>query len=136
MPAQKGKDLLLKMDDGTGTFITIGGIRTKRLALNAQTIDTTSADSINQWRELLTGGGVRRSSLTGGGVFKDQASDILLRQTFFNGAVMNWQIIIPGFGTISGPYQISALDYRGDYNAEVTFEMTLESAGALTFVSV
>ncbi len=136
MPAQKGKDLLLKMDDGTGTFVTIGGIRTKRLALNAQTIDTTSADSINQWRELLTGGGVRRSSLTGGGVFKDQASDILLRQTFFNGAVMNWQIIIPGFGTISGPYQISALDYRGDYNAEVTFEMTLESAGALTFVSV
>ena len=136
MPAQKGKDLLLKMDDGTGTFVTIGGIRTKRLALNAQTIDTTSADSINQWRELLTGGGVRRSSLTGGGVFKDQASDILLRQTFFNGAVMNWQIIIPGFGTVSGPYQISALDYRGDYNAEVTFEMTLESAGALTFVSV
>ena len=136
MPAQKGKDLLLKMDDGTGTFVTIGGIRTKRLALNAQTIDTTSADSINQWRELLTGGGVRRSSLTGGGVFKDQASDILLRQTFFNGAVMNWQIIIPGFGTISGPYQISALDYRGDYNAEVTFEMTLESAGALTFVSL
>ena len=106
MPAQKGKDLLLKMDDGTGTFVTIGGIRTKRLALNAQTIDTTSADSINQWRELLAGGGVRRSSLTGGGVFKDQASDILLRQTFFNGAVMNWQIIIPGFGTISGPYQI------------------------------
>ncbi len=136
MPAQKGKDLLLKMDDGTGTFVTIGGIRTKRLALNAQTIDITSADSINQWRELLAGGGVRRSSLTGGGVFKDQASDILLRQTFFNGAVMNWQIIIPGFGTISGPYQISALDYRGDYNAEVTFEMTLESAGALTFVSV
>lgn len=122
MPAQKGKDLLLKMDDGTGTFVTIGGIRTKRLALNAQTIDTTSADSINQWRELLTGGGVRRSSLTGGGVFKDQASDILLRQTFFNGAVMNWQIIIPGFGTISGPYQISALDYRGDYNAEVTLK--------------
>ena len=135
MPAQKGKDLLLKMDDGTGTFVTIGGIRTKRLALNAQTIDVTSADSINQWRELLTGGGVRRSSLTGGGIFKDQASDILLRQTFFNGAVMNWQIIIPGFGTIAGPYQISALDYRGDYNAEVTFEMTLESGGALTFVS-
>ncbi len=135
MSAQKGKDLLLKMDDGTGTFVTIGGIRTKRLALNAQTIDTTSADSINQWRELLTGGGVRRSSLTGGGIFKDQASDILLRQTFFNGAVMNWQIIIPGFGTISGPYQISALDYRGDYNAEVTFEMTMESGGALTFVA-
>ncbi len=135
MSAQKGKDLLLKMDDGTGTFVTIGGIRTKRLALNAQTIDTTSADSINQWRELLTGGGVRRSSLTGGGIFKDQASDILLRQTFFNGAVMNWQIIIPGFGTISGPYQISALDYRGDYNAEVTFEMTLESGGALSFVA-
>jgi len=133
MAAQKGKDLLLKLDDGTGNFVTIGGIRTRRLALNAQTIDATDADSTGQWRELLAGGGVRRSSLTGGGIFKDAASDALLRQCFFDGLTRNWQIIIPGFGTIQGLYQISALDYRGDYNAEVTFEITLESAGALTF---
>lgn len=133
MAAQKGKDLLLKLDDGTGNFVTIGGIRTRRLALNAQTIDATDADSAGQWRELLAGGGVRRSSLTGGGIFKDAASDALLRQCFFDGLTRNWQIIIPGFGTIQGLYQISALDYRGDYNAEVTFEITLESAGALTF---
>ena len=78
---------------------------------------------------------MRRSSLTGGGLFKDQISDALIRQAFFNGTVENWQIIIPGFGTIQGLYQISALDYRGDYNAELTFEITLESAGALTFTA-
>ena len=135
MTAQRGKDLLLTLDDGTGNFVTVAGIRTRRLALNAQTIDATDADSIGQWRELLAGGGVRRSSLTGGGLFKDQISDALIRQAFFNGTVENWQIIIPGFGTIQGLYQISALDYRGDYNAELTFEITLESAGALTFTA-
>ena len=133
MSARNGKDLLLKIDDGTGTFVTVAGLRTKRLALNSQTIDTTSADSVGQWRELLSGGGVRRSSLTGGGIFKDAASDALIRMCFFDGIVRDWQVIVPGFGVIQGAYQITALDYRGDYNAEVTFEITLESAGALSF---
>ena len=34
MAAQKGKDLLLKIDDGTGVFVTVAGMRTQRLALN------------------------------------------------------------------------------------------------------
>ena len=44
--------------------------------------------------------------------------------------------IIPAFGTIEGPFQISSLDYRGDHATEVTFELALESAGALTFASL
>ena len=133
MTAQKGKDLLLKLDDGTGTFVTVAGLRTRRLSLNAGTVDATDSESAGRWRELLGGAGVLRASIAGTGIFKDQASDALLQQVFFAGTIRNWQIVIPNFGTIAGPFQVSALDWRGEYNAEVTFDIALDSAGALTF---
>ena len=135
MAAQKGKDLLLKLDDGTGTFITVAGLRTRRLSLNADTVDATSADSLGRWRELLAGAGVLRASIAGAGIFKDASSDILIRQNFFSGIIGNWQIVVPTFGTIAGLFQITALDYRGDHAGEVTFDIALESAGALTFTA-
>ena len=135
MAAQKGKDLLIKIDDGSGAFITIAGLRTRRLSLNADAVDATDAESAGRWRELLAGAGVRRASIAGTGIFKDAASDALIRQVFFDGLIRAWQIVIPGFGIISGPFQISSLDWRGEHAAEVTFDLALESAGALTFVA-
>lgn len=136
MAAQKGKDLLVKIDDGTGLFVTVAGLRARRLAFNAEAVDVTHADSVGRWRELLAGAGVRRASLAGGGVFRDAASDALARQIFFDGVIRDWQIVVPDFGIVQGPFQISSLDYRGDHAGEVTFEMSLESAGALTFTAV
>lgn len=136
MAAQKGKDLLLKIDDGSGAFVSVAGLRTRRLALNAQTIDVTHSESAGRWRELLAGAGVRRASLAGGGVFKDDASDALARQVFFDGLIRAWQIVVPDFGVIQGPFQIVSLDYRGEHAGEVTFELGLESAGALAFTAI
>ena len=47
-----------------------------------------------------------------------------------------YQIVVPDFGRIEGPFQITSLEYRGDHAGEVTFEMAFESAGALTFVAL
>lgn len=132
MVAQKGKDLLLKVDNG-GSWLTVAGLRSRRLAFNAETIDVTDAESVGRWRELLAGAGVQRASLSGGGIFKDQASDVLVRATFFAGTILSWQMLIPAFGTVSGPFQITALEYSGDHNGEIRFELALESAGSLTF---
>jgi predicted secreted protein len=79
MTAQKGKDLLIKIDDGAG-FVTIAGLRARRLAFNAEAVDITDAESAGRWRELLGGAGLQRASLSGGGLFKDQASDALTRR--------------------------------------------------------
>lgn len=136
MAAQKGKDLLLKISDGASAFVTVAGLRTRRIALNADTVDVTDAESAGRWRELLGGAGVRRASLSGTGIFKDQASDALLRQVFFDGLLRDWEIVIPGFGVLSGPFQISNLDYRGEHSAEVTFDISLDSAGAINFIEI
>jgi TP901-1 family phage major tail protein len=134
MAAQKGKDLLVKIADGAG-FTTVAGLRTRRLAFNAETVDVTHAESAERWRELLEGAGVKRASVAGRGLFKDASSDALMRQTFFDGAVKAYQVAIPDFGTVEGPFQIVSLEFAGEHNGEVTYELALESAGALTFAA-
>jgi TP901-1 family phage major tail protein len=136
MPAQKGKDLLIKIGDGGNGFVTVAGLRTRQIAFNAETVDVTHAESAGRWRELLAGVGVRRASISGSGVFKDEASDARMRQVFFDSDILTYQIVIPDFGRIEGPFQITSLEYRGDHAGEVTFEMAFESAGALAFVAL
>ena len=134
MVAQKGKDLLLKLDaDGEGGFVTVAGLRTKRLAFNSESVDVTDADSTGRWRELLAGSGVQRASISGAGIFKDQASDAAIRSRFFAGTIGGWQLVIPDFGTVEGAFQVTSLDYTGAHDGEVTFEIALESAGAIAF---
>lgn len=132
MTAQKGKDLLVKIVDGAG-YTTVAGLRTRRLAFNAETVDITHAESANRWRELLDGAGVKRASVSGRGLFKDASTDALMRQTFFDGAVKSYQIVIPDFGTVQGAFQIANLEFAGEHNGEVTYDVALESAGELTF---
>lgn len=136
MAAQKGKDLLLKLDDGSGVFISVAGLRARQLSFNAQTVDVTHAESSGRWRELLAGAGVKRAAISGSGVFKDDASDAQTRTLFFNDVIRVWQAVIPDFGRIEGPFQITSLEYRGEHAGEVTFDIALESAGALSFTAI
>jgi TP901-1 family phage major tail protein len=135
MGAQKGKDLLLKMNDGTG-YVAVAGLRSRRIAFNAETVDVTHAESADRWRELLEGAGVKRASISGRGLFKDAASDALVRRSFFDGAINACQVVVPDFGIIEGLFQISSLEFSGEHNGEVTFDLGLESAGALTFTTL
>ena len=138
MSAQKGKDLLIKIGDGAmpEVFTTVAGLRATTLAFNAQSIDVTNADSADQWRELLVGGGVKSASLSGSGVFKDAASDAALRAAFFAQACGNYQVVIPGFGTVAGPFKLTALSYEGPYDGEMKLSLSLASAGALNFTAL
>lgn len=136
MAAQKGKDLLLKVDsDGGGSFTTIAGLRTRTLAFNAEAVDVTHAESAGQWRELLAGAGVKSARLTGSGIFKDASSDEIVRSYVFNGTIRDWQVVIPDFGTVAGPFHIGSFELTGRHDGEVAFELALESAGALTFTA-
>ena len=137
MAAQKGRDLLLKVDaTGAGNFQTVAGLRASTISFNAQTVDATSQDSTGAWRELLAGAGLKSAALKGQGLFKDATSDATVRGYFFNGNIVKWQAIIPDFGVVEGLFQITALEFAGRHDGEVTFDMSLESAGLLTFTAV
>ena len=137
MAVQSGKDLLVKLDlTGGGQFETIAGLRATRISFNAETVDVTSLESIGGWRELLGGAGVRSASISGSGVFRDANTDERARQIFFDGETPDFQVIIPDFGTVQGPFQITAIEYAGSHNGEATYELSLASAGALVFTAL
>ena len=96
-------------------------------------MDITDADSAGRWRELLAGAGVQRAAISGSGIFKDAQSDAAIRSRFFAGDISNWQLAVPDFGIVSGPFQITSLEYTGAHDGEVVFEMALESAGSIAF---
>ncbi len=134
MAVQAGKDLLVKMDMmDDGQFQTIAGLRATRVSFNAETVDVTTLDSEGGWRELLVGAGVRSAAISGSGVFRDADTDERARQLFFDGLTPDFQIVIPDFGVVEGPFQLSSIEYAGSLNGEATYELSLQSAGALIF---
>lgn len=137
MAGQKGRDVLIKIGDGEDpeVFATVAGIRAKTISLNARTVDGTSGESPEAWRELIAGAGVKSASVSGAGVFKDAASDGAIREAFFTQAARSFQLVIPDFGALQGPFLVEALDYSGDHDGEAAFAITLASAGSLTFTA-
>ena len=138
MAAQKGKDILLKIGDGESpeVFTTVAGLRARTISLNARSVDATDSDSAGRWRELLAGAGVKQASVSGAGVFRDAASDALIRAAFFAQSADSWQLIVPDFGTLQGPFLVAALEYAGEHEGEATYAITLSSAGEIAFAAL
>lgn len=143
MAAQKGLDMLLKMDI-SGTQTTVGGLRSSSITMNDESVDITNKDSLGT-RTLLAGAGVNSVSISGSGVFTDSTAEVAVRtayqaqQNTTNGssaqtaAFQSFQFAIPDLGTYTGAFQITSLEYAGEYNGEATYSMSFESAGYVTF---
>lgn len=133
MAGQRGRDILLKIADGAGAFVTVAGVRASRIELSAGMVDATGMDSPDAWRELIAGAGTKTARVTGRGVFRDAASDARMRAVFFAGEAPGWQLVLPHFGVLEGAFQITQLSWSGTHEGEAEFSVTLESAGALGF---
>jgi TP901-1 family phage major tail protein len=137
MAVQNGKDLLVKVDMiGDGSFVTLAGLRATRISFNAETVDVTSLESAGGWRELLAGAGVKTAAISGSGVFRDADTDERARQIFFNAEMPDFQVVVPDFGVVEGAFQITSIEYAGSHNGEATYEMSIASAGALSFTAL
>jgi TP901-1 family phage major tail protein len=145
MAAQKGLDVLMKIDI-SGTKTTIGGLRSTSITLNDESVDITNKDSLGN-RTLLAGAGVNSLSVSGSGVFTDSAAEVAVRTAFQaqqntsdgtsaqTAAFESFQFRIPNLGTYTGAFQITSLEYAGEYNGEATYSMSFESAGYITFAA-
>ena len=135
--AQSGRTLLLKVQNATTSlFETVGGLRSHNIDLVQELVDVTHNESSGRWRELIGDVGLRRATISGTGLFRGAASDARVRGLFFDGAIAAWQIVLPDEGTLEGPFLVASLDYMARHEDAITFEMTLESAGALAFTAL
>jgi TP901-1 family phage major tail protein len=136
MTAQSGSDFLLKIGDGASpeVFATVGGFRSNSLSLGEQLVETTNKSSPDQFREAIRAG-LRTVAISGNGIFTDSASEEGVRANYFGTAVLNWQIELPDFGTIEGPFIVTQLEYTGADNDAVSYSIALESAGSVSFAA-
>ena len=75
--------------------------------------------------------------VSGSGVFTDDgAGDTALKNAAIDAtAMINFQILIPDFGTFEGPFHVTSLEYSGEHEDAVQFSVSLQSGGAVTFTA-
>ncbi|MCK5424793.1 MAG: phage major tail protein, TP901-1 family, partial [Emcibacter sp.] len=88
------------------------------------------------WREILSGAGIRHVSLAGSGIFTDSVSEGVLQAKALASSVDNYEVVFESGDKFSGAFQVTSLEYAGDYNGERTYSLALESSGIVSFASV
>jgi len=132
MAAQKGSAVLIKQTI-SGTATTIGGLRSSSLTINEETVDVTNKDSSGN-RVLLADGGILSMSISGSGVFTDSTAEQSFRSAALGATTFQtFTFIIPDLGSYAGTFQVTSLEYAGEYNGEATYSFSLESSGAIAF---
>ena len=68
MAVSSARDVLIlyKHND---IFEPVIGMRSNSISFNSEAVDVTHSQSSGNWRELLSGGGVKKAQITGSGVF-------------------------------------------------------------------
>ncbi|MAL83857.1 MAG: phage tail protein, partial [Idiomarina sp.] len=80
-------------------------------------------------------GGIQSLTISGSGVFTDATSETTLRGLFGASALASMSFIIPDLGTYAGNFQITSLEYAGEFNGEATYSLTAESGGTISFTA-
>lgn len=133
MAIESGAAFLLKLSDG-GTpeqYVTVAGLRTTQLSFTTDPVVVTHKGS-GGWRELLPTGGIKSVSISGAGVFTGSAAETQLKTRALSGAVDRFEVSFEGGERLRGTFQLTRLDYSGDFNGERTYTLALESSGPVT----
>ncbi|MFC7290886.1 phage major tail protein, TP901-1 family [Hirschia litorea] len=138
MTAQKGRDLLVRVrkENTTQSYETLAGLRKREIKFVSAGVVSTTVESVLGWRELLAGAGEKSLDISGEGVFVDSAADTRLSAAFFGRETPDFELFIPDYATLRGPFLISELRYGGTQDGELDFAITLRSAGAISFEMV
>ena len=140
MAKQLGRALLVKIGDGEAVevFSNLCGLNSKTLTINNSSIDVTTPDCTLPegalWTETLAG--LKNVSASGDGFFEDSTAEARANTVAMaadNSA--NFQIFVPDFGTYAGAFRLSTLEFGGETEGGVTYSVSLESTGVITFTA-
>lgn len=128
----KGRELLIKVETAPNVFTTLSAQTSSGFTINNESVDVTDKDG-SGWRELLEGAGITSMSLTASGYTSDNAT-----YTFVLGKVMANEHfkcrVVRGLGDeFEGMFMAESTGSTGEYNGAETFELSLQSAGAIAY---
>jgi TP901-1 family phage major tail protein len=140
MAKQLGRALLVKIGDGEAseTFSNLCGLNSKSLTINNSSIDVTTPDCDSPegalWTETLAG--LKNVSVSGDGYFEDSTAEARMNSVAMSADnTCNFQISVPSFGTYAGAFRIASVEFGGESEGGVTYSISLESTGAVTFTA-
>ena len=139
MAKQLGRSLLVKIGDGAGSeaFTAIAGLNSKSITINNSAIDVTTPDATTPggalWASNLNG--LKSMSISGDGIFLDESAQEGRLNTIAMEAnpVANFELVVPDFGTYSGEFRVTSLEFGGETEGATTFSLSLESNGTVTY---
>ena len=136
MAAGKGRLFLLKVGDGltSESFTSVGGMRTTGMTMNGEMVDVSDKDSAG-FRELLAAAGQKSVSISVSGVFKDTASEELVRANFVAQTLDNYELYYANGDKWAGAFQVTSWEQSGECNGAQQYSFTLESSGEIAFTA-
>ena len=87
-------------------------------------------------RTLLANAGIKSFSVSGSGIFDDGATHQSVLTAYSASTFSNYQFLVPDFNTFTGAFQVTSMEYSGEYNDSAQYSLTFESAGAITIATV
>lgn len=141
MAKQLGRALLVKIGDGevSEVFANLCGLNSKSLTINNSSIDVTTPDCTTPEGTLATESlaGLKSFSLSGNGFFEDSVTELRMNTVAMqNDNQAQFQVVVPDFGTYAGAFRITSLEFGGETEGGVTYSVSLESTGAVTFAAL
>ena len=139
MAKQLGRTLLVKIGDGAGSeaFTTIAGLNSKFITISNNAVDVTTPDATTPSGALFAQSlnGLKSVPVSGDGIFLDESGQEGRLNTIAMQAdpVANFELDIPDFGTYSGEFRVTSLEFGGETEGAATFSLSLESNGTVTY---
>ena len=140
MAKQLGRALLVKIGDGADPVVysNLCGLNSKSLTINNSSIDVTTPDCTTPEGALYTEtlAGLKNVSVSGDGFFEDSTAEARMNTVAMaNDNSTDFQIVVPDFGTYAGTFRIASVEFGGETEGGVTYSLSLESSGTVTFTA-
>jgi TP901-1 family phage major tail protein len=140
MAKQLGRSFLLKVGDGEASevFTARAGINSKSITINTSSSAVTTPDASSPGGVLFAQSlnGLKSMSVSGDGIFLDETAEARLNTVAMQAdPVANFELVVPDFGTFAGEFRVASLEFGGETEGGVTFSISLESNGTVTFTS-
>lgn len=140
MSQQNARELVIKRGDGASpeVFTFVCGIRTRTFSMSNASIDTTVPSCDNPANPIVATARPGRQTITfsGDGLFdSDAVGKLVADDARLQNITTNYTVVVPGYGSFSGPFFISDFSWNGDMEDPMAFSATWTplSGDALTF---
>lgn len=131
MAYQKGRDHLIKLGVA-GAGGTLAAVKNLTNALTNEAVDVSNKDSAG-WRELGEDFGTQSIDITCDGVATDAATYETLKGYAQANSINTFYILGPDGDSVQASFQVTSFQEQSGHNNDLTFSLTLQSSGAVTF---